>query len=165
MTAENQDTLVAQQAQQISDVQKTGGSMSSDGTGLWRDLADRNDLTKQAQAWAALIHAQFDERPETGAVAVFAFRYDVPSRQLTPIGGSPRNRVGSALAIDAAQSAVDNARPVARGEMPSHEGQSPTQPMAAAAPIIVNGEPCGVVVVEMQPTTQPDMRWAIACTR
>lgn len=129
--------------------------------GLWRDLSDQTDLAKQAQSWAELMHAQLDENAGTNPLAVFAFRYDAPSRQLTPIGGNPKNRVGSALTIEAAQSAVDNARPVARGKMPGNDGAPVTQPMAAAAPLMVKGEPVGVVVVEMQPQSQTEMRWAM----
>ncbi|MEJ8562138.1 efflux RND transporter periplasmic adaptor subunit [Yoonia sp. GPGPB17] len=156
MTAENQENLILKQSEETKVAAVPTGN-----AGLWRDLSDRSDLGKQAQSWAALMHAQLDENASTNPVAVFAFRYDLPSRQLTPIGGHPKNRVGSALAIDAAQSAVDNGRPVARGEMPGNESQPLMQPMAAAAPLMVKDVPVGVVVVEMRPNTQTDMRWAM----
>ena len=160
MTAENQGSLIDRQASGDAETDKTV-SMPAGQSALWRDLADQADLKKQAQSWAELMHAQLDENAQVNPLALFAFRYDAPSRQLTPIGGSPRNRVGSALTVDAAMAAVDNARPVARGEMPGADGAIPQQPMAAAAPLIVNDTPVGVVVAEMRPTSQPDMRWAM----
>jgi RND family efflux transporter MFP subunit len=160
MRAENHENLVLKHTETAGDAPKVA-SVPTGQAGLWRDLADQGDLGKQAQSWAELMHAQFDEKVGVSPLAVFAFRYDVPSRQLTPVGGSPKNRVGSALTIEAAQSAVDNARPVARGNMPGSENATDNKPMAAAAPLIVKDEPVGVVVIEMQPQTQTEMRWAM----
>jgi len=160
MTAENQETLVFEHTETAGDAPKVA-SVPTGLAGLWRDLADQGNLGKQAQSWAELMHAQLDEKAGVSPLAVFAFRYDAPSRQLTPVGGSPKNRVGSALTIEAAQSAVDNARPVARGNMPVGESATENKPLAAAAPLIVKDEPVGVVVIEMQPQTQTEMRWAM----
>ena len=147
-------------AEQAGEDPKVAAVPSGQAT-LWRDLSDQHDLGKQAQSWAQLMYAQLEENQGVQPIAVLAFRYDAPARQLTPIGGNPRNRVGTALTIEAAQSAVDNARPVAHGKMPGNDGGPVTQPMAAAAPLIVKGVPVGVVVVEMLPQTQTEMRWAM----
>lgn len=160
MTAENQDTLIIKQTP--SDPEETVvAAVPSGQAALWRDLSDRADLRKQAQSWTELLFTQLAENPDVGPVAVFAFRYDAPSRQLTPIGSHPRNRIGSSLTVEAAQSAVDNGRPVARGDMPGNDGLAKAAPMAAAAPLMVKDAALGVVVVEMRPAGQTQMRWAM----
>lgn len=157
MTAENQDPLIQTQT---TDAEKLA-SVPTGQAALWRALAEQGDIRKQGQSWVELMHAQMDEHAGVQPLALFAFRYDQPSRQLTPIGSSPRNRVGSALTVEAAQAAVENGRPVAKGEMPGPDGPAANSPMAAAAPLIVRDVPVGVVVIEMRPVKQTDMRWAM----
>jgi multidrug resistance efflux pump len=160
MTAENQDTLIEKQMDTTDGDQKVVAVPSGQAE-LWRDLTAQGDVAAQAQSWAELMHAQLSENDDTQPLALFAFRYHSPSRQLTPIGGSPKNRVGSALTVEAAQSAVDNKRPVARGELPGIVANHNAKPMAAATPLIVKGEAVGVVVAEMRPIDQTAMRWAM----
>ena len=160
MTAEDQETLIDKQVIPEPETEKPA-SVATGQAALWRSLADQADLRNQAQSWAELMQGQLDENPGVHPLATFAFRYDEPSRQLTPIGSNPRNRVGSALTVEAAQAAVENGRPVAKGEMPGPDQKQATQPMAAAAPLMVRDKPVGVVVIEMRPTNQADMRWAM----
>lgn len=160
MTAENQDPLIETQSKPAADTDNLA-SVPTGQAALWRALADQSDLRKQGQSWAELMQSQLEENPGVQPLALFAFRYDPPFRKLTPIGSSPKNRVGSALTVEAAQAAVDNARPVAKGEMPGPDTGQASQPMAAAAPLMVRDVPVGVVVAEMRPTNQADMRWAM----
>ena len=146
MTAESQDTLISKQTD-TAEADAKVASVPSGQAGLWRDLSTLGDMEKQGQSWAALMHDQLEEHGDVAPMAVFAFRYDGPSRQLTPVGGSPKGRVASALAVEAAQSAVDNGRPVARGDLPENQTRADAGPMAAAAPLMIKDAAVGVVVV------------------
>lgn len=159
MTADGRELSDPHPADQTTQTDAKVAAVPTGQAALWRTLTDAGDLGQEGQSWAELMHAQFDEADDIHAAAVFAFVYDVPSRQLTPIGGSPTSRVAAAVAIDACMSAVDQLRPVARGEMP---GQTRANGMmVAAAPLIVKDIAVGVVVVEMQPNSQAAMRRAM----
>ncbi len=128
---------------------------------LWKALSDGADLRARAQGWAELMAAQLQEEPGLAVLGVCGFRFDGAAQRMVPLGLSPANRTATPLMVQTAQTAAEQGRPTARGDLPAAETGRAEGPMCAAVPLAVADRVVGVACAELHPEDEAAMRRAM----